>query len=200
MRSFFEKKIQFILNHSLALDPESIHRINALKNHIISIELNGLAFVFQLIFTESTILFKTQDFEKPNTIIKGTPLSLLHMTLSSNRKKFFADDNIIIEGDIETGQHIIDLFDQFEIDWEEYISRITGDIPAHQIYRALSHVKQLKRRLQTALTQNINEYIHEEKNLFPTSEALQDFFREVDLLRMDTDRLEARIARFHKGI
>jgi ubiquinone biosynthesis protein UbiJ len=199
MRAFFEKNLQVILNRYLSLDPESAYRIKALKNHVITIELNGLALIFQLVFTESNIQVKTNDFSNPDTTIKGTPLSLLHMTLTSDRKKFFAE-NVIIEGNLELGQQVIDLFDTLEIDWEEYISRMTGDVPAHQIHRAASHLKIFTTRLRKTLMHNINEYVHEEKNLFPAPEALQDFFQEVDILRMDTDRLEARIAQLHKKI
>jgi len=199
MRAFFEKNFQVILNRYLSLDPESTYRIKALNNHVITIELNGLALIFQLVFNESNIQVKTHAFSKPDTTIKGTPLSLLHMTLTSDRKKFFAED-VIIEGNLELGQQVIDLFDTLEIDWEEYISRITGDVPAHQIHRAVSHLKDFTKRLRKTLIHNINEYVHEEKILFPAPEALQDFFQEVDILRMDTDRLEARIAQLHKKL
>jgi ubiquinone biosynthesis accessory factor UbiJ len=200
MRSFLEKNVQIILNRYLALDPESIHRLNALKGHRITIELNGLGLVFQLIFTESTLLIKTNDFDKADTLIKGTPLSLLHMTFTSgDRKKFFAED-VIIEGNLECGQQVIELFDTLEIDWEEYLSRITGDVPAHQIFRAVSHLKNVTTRLQKTLTQTLNEYVHEEKNLFPPPEALHDFFQEVDDLCMHTDRLEERTARLYKKL
>jgi ubiquinone biosynthesis protein UbiJ len=199
MRTFLEKNAETILNRYLTLDPESIHRLKALENRMVTIELMKINFVFQVIFTESKIRIKTDDFAKPDTIIKGTPLSLLHMTLSQDRKKFFADD-VSIEGNIELGQQVIDLFDTLEIDWEEYLSRITGDVPAHQLYRAISHFKNFTSHLKKAVSQNINEYVHEEKNLFPTPEALQDFFQDVDSLRMDTDRLEARMLQLQKKL
>lgn len=198
MRSFFEKNFQALLNRYLALDPESRHRLHALQNHVITIALNGTPFTFQLIFTEAHISVKTADFVTADTIITGTPLSLIHMTLTSgDRKKFFADD-VSISGNIELGQQVIDLFDTLEIDWEEYLSRITGDIPAHRIHHTVSRFKNFTMRLQNTLMQNINEYIHEEKNISPPREALQDFFHDVDQLRMDTDRLEARVVRLEK--
>ena len=44
----------------------------------------------------------------------------------------------------------------------------------------------------------VNEYVHEEAEFFPAREALQDFFQDIDTLRMDADRLEARVERLLK--
>jgi ubiquinone biosynthesis protein UbiJ len=192
MRVFFEKNIERLLNRYLALDPESHNRLKKLENRSITIELKGINLIFQLIFSENKILFKSSDFIKADTVIKGTPLSLLSMSLTKDRKKFFSDD-VTIEGNIELGQQVIDLFDALEWDWEESLSQITGDVPAYQIGRAVKSIQQFTTRLKSTIAQNINEYTHEEIDLFPPREALNDFFSDVDILRLDTDRLEARI-------
>lgn len=195
MRAFIENNLQKILNHYLALDPESENRLAALQDKIVTIEFLSVNCIFQLVFNDSEIILKTTDFATPNTIIKGTPLSLLHMTLTpDDRKRFFADD-VTIEGDLELGQKVIDLFDSIEIDWEEYLSHWIGDVPAHQIGRFANHFKNFSQNLRSTLLQNIKEYVHEEIDVFPPTEALQDFYHDVDNLRMDTDRLEARIVR-----
>jgi ubiquinone biosynthesis protein UbiJ len=200
MRSFFEKKLQTILNSYLALDPESKQRLKQLADHVVTLELKGINLTFQLVFTNNKVVIKSDNFMQADTIIKGTPLSLLRMTLTSgDRKKFFADD-ISIEGNLDLGQQVIDLFDNLDIDWEEYLSRLTGDVPAHQINRVLRNIKKFTTRLRDTMTQNINEYTHEEINLFPPREALQDFFYDVDALRMDTDRLEARMTLLTKKL
>jgi ubiquinone biosynthesis protein UbiJ len=194
MRALFEKNLQRMLNGYLALDPESEYRLHALEGRCITMELNGLAFIFQLFFQDKKIIFLTKNFNSPDTIIKGTPLTLLSMMLTKkNRHTFFADD-VIIEGNLELGQHVIDLFDTLEIHWEDYLSRITGDVPAYQMGRFAKKIKQFASRTRQSFTQSLNEYIHEEIDLFPPREALNDFFHDVDVLRMDADRLEAKIA------
>ena len=189
------------LNRYLALDPESHTRLHRLQNKIVEIELlvNETPLYresknnFQLVFTETGIEVKTVEFSHPDTYIKGTPLSLLRMAFSrEDRKKFFSDD-VAIEGNIELGQQVIDLFDSLEIDWEEYLSRWIGDAPAHQMARFTNKIKVISKRFHSALQQNINEYTHEEINLFPPPEELQDFYHDIDALRMDVDRLDARV-------
>jgi ubiquinone biosynthesis protein UbiJ len=189
------------LNRYLALDPESHARLHELKNKIVTIELlvnetplyKESITQFQMQFSETGIKLKTAEFSMSDTHIKGTPLSLLRMALTNDdRKKFFSED-VSIEGNLELGQQVIALFDALEIDWEEYLSRWVGDISAHQLTRFARKIKNISKRFQSTLTQNINEYVHEEVDLFPPPEALHDFFHDVDTLRMDADRLEARI-------
>lgn len=188
----FAKLIEKALNQYLSLDPESPDRLKKLKNKCVTLELLGPNIIFQLVFNE-TIHIKFNDFLIPNTTIKGTPLSLLRMTLTEDRKQFFSDD-VSIEGDLELGQQITDLFDQLEIDWEDYLSRFTGDVFAHQVGNIFRRIRQFNFRANETLTRNVNEYVHEEAAWFPTREALSDFFSDIDTLRMDIDRMSAKIA------
>jgi ubiquinone biosynthesis protein UbiJ len=201
MMSFIEKKIQTLLNKIILLDPESKHRLSELDGKIVTLSLNMLQGInFQLHFNPTGVELKTSDLSKADTTITGTPLSLLHLSLSPiNRKKFFAED-VTIEGNIELGQQVIALFDELDIDWEEYLSQWVGDVPSHNIGRIAKKMRKFSKKIREALCQNINEYTHEEIKLFPPAEELQNFFHDVDVLRMDTDRLEAQIQKLTKSI
>lgn len=197
MNVFFIQSIEKILNRYLMLDPESKTRLQALEGKIITIELSGLAFAFQLKILQGR-MYLQKPVEDPDVLIKGTPLFLLHLSLAKeNRKQFFAED-VLIEGDLELGQQIIDLFDELEIDWEEYLSHYIGDVASHQIGNFVRRTKQFSKRTREVIVQNVNEYVHEEVNLFPAKEALQDFFHEIDEARMDVDRLEQRMKGLQK--
>jgi len=186
-------KLENILNRYLALDPESKKRLKALDGKIISVVLP--VFSFQLKILNERVYLQT-EVETPDVTIKGSPLSLIHLSFADDktRKKFFAED-VVIEGDLELGQQIIDLFDELEIDWEEYLSQVVGDVPAHHTGNVVRRVKNFSKKARAILYQNINEYAHEEINLFPPREALEDFFQEVDEVRMESDRLEQSVKR-----
>ncbi|HLB57741.1 MAG TPA: SCP2 sterol-binding domain-containing protein [Gammaproteobacteria bacterium] len=192
MKHSIEKIIETALNRYIALDPASHARLSALRDKTIEVELSGIELRFQIIFSDAKLQLKTSDFSTPDTIIKGTPISLLHMTLSDDRKRFFADE-VSIEGNLDLGQQMMDLFDTLEIDWEEYASHWIGDVSAYQFGRLIQCAKKISQHVRSTLSQNVNDYIHEEIPLFPPREAVLDFFQDVDLLRMDVDRLDARI-------
>lgn len=194
MNTLFNKTLEMAINSYLALDPESEKRLSALEGKIITIELKPISYNFHLKIIARKINILSELVEESDVRIVGTPISLLSMSLSKDRKKFFADD-VRIEGNLELGQQIIDLFDEMEIDWEELLSHTIGDVPSHQLGRLVRGFKDIASRARESLIQNINEYVHEEVDMFPPKEALHDFFNDIDQIRMDADRLEARINR-----
>jgi ubiquinone biosynthesis protein UbiJ len=77
-------------------------------------------------------------------------------------------------------------------DVEEELSRLIGDTPAHQALRLVRTVAGFGRRAATTGVRNVAEYLaHERRDLVPRAEA-EDFYRGVERLREDLDRLEAR--------
>ena len=189
MLAFIEKALNSYLN----LDPDSGKRLAILDGKIVKIHLLKIEQQFYLRFTEKEVhLSKTSEVD-PDTTITGTPLRLLQMALTrENRKRFFAED-IRIEGNLECGNEITALFDEMEIDREEILSGWIGDESANFIGRVARKMQAFVRHARETVTLNVNEYIHEEKRWFPAREATIDFFHDVDALRMDTDRLAARI-------
>jgi ubiquinone biosynthesis protein UbiJ len=196
MKQLLEKAI----NRYLALDFESEKRIALLQGKTVTLELTGIFLTLQMIFTNNAIELKWNDFNTPDLTIRGTPLNLLHMKIArEKRQQFFAED-IVIEGNMELAQQVLAVFDELEIDWEDYFSKWLGDVPAYHTGRFLNHVKNVKQKMQKSFSYNLNEYIHEEINLFPAGEALQLFFHDIDDLRMDVDRLEARILKLKEAL
>jgi ubiquinone biosynthesis protein UbiJ len=199
IKAVFIDTIQQALNAYISLDPESATRIKAMQGKIVTIELLKINITFHLIFTETHIQFKLASSTTPteaihsDTIIKGTPLRLLQLALSKNSRQQFFSDDVSIRGNLDLGQQVIDLFDRLEIDWEEFLSKWIGDVSAHHLGRLSQRIKSWTQQTRETLLQDVNEYVHEEVDFFPAREALEDYFHDVDALRMDTDRLEAKI-------
>lgn len=199
MKSLFANALQKAINCYLALDPESKQHLQALDGKVVTIHLLGMNFIFQLIFVEGKVQLQMGESLKANTVIKGTPLRLLQMAFSEDRKSFFADD-VSIQGNLDLAQQVIDLFDHLEIDWEEKASDWIGDVPAHQLGRIGLKLKAWSKKTRQIIMQNVNEYVHEEVDVFPPKEALTDFFQDVDILRMDVDRLEVKARQIQEKI
>lgn len=181
------------LNTYLNLDPESKLRLRELYGKAITIELLPFHFVFQCQFDEEGVKVQPDETIMTDTKITGTPLQMLGVMVSKdNRQHFFAED-VTITGNAELGQQVIALFDELYIDWEDYLSRFIGDVPAYHFGKLVRNIKEKVISAESKMSENINEYIHEEINWFPSREALIDLFNDIDTFRMDVDRIEAKI-------
>ncbi|MDR3478186.1 MAG: SCP2 sterol-binding domain-containing protein [Gammaproteobacteria bacterium] len=205
IKPIFVDAIQKALNAYIALDPESATRIQRMQGKVVTVELLKIDITFHLIFTDTAIQFKLASAHPPetiqsDTIIKGTPLRLLQLALSKNSRQQFFSDDVSIRGNLDLGQQVIELFDHLDIDWEEFLSKWVGDVAAHHLGRFGQRIKSWTQQTRETLLQDVNEYVHEEVDFFPAREALLDYFHDVDELRMDTDRVEAKIAQLKKSL
>lgn len=193
MKSFFLNSLEKAVNAYLLQDEQSSVYLKKLAGKTLGIELLPMQLAFNCSFSDTRLQITMGDEIVVHTKIKGTPLqlsaALFHTT---QRKQFFAED-LKIEGDAELAQDVIHLFDQVQIDWEEHLARLIGDVPAVQLTKAVNSFKQWLTQSSSDFTQDINDYLHEEAACVPPRAELQTFFSDIDTLRMDTDRLEARI-------
>ncbi len=193
MMTKFLNGLEKSINAYLRLDPLSEKRLAKLTDTVITIELLPISFIFQLTASSDGIKLYSGELLPANCKISGTPLQMLNVAINkSDRHTFFAND-LKIEGDASISQQVIELFDEINIDWEEYLSQKLGDSRAHHIARTFVTLKNFIAETKERFCDDINEYLHEESDLFPPKEALTDFYHDIDQLRMDIDRLEARL-------
>lgn len=195
MKKMLTTLISHSINALLSLDPESKLRVQKLQDKVIAIELKPFHFTIQCLFNNGMMYIQDENILSADATIRGTPLQMAGVALTKeNRHQFFAD-GVVIEGSAEVAQEVIELFDLLHIDWEEHLSALVGDTTA---FRAMNIAKRAKRFIgdvSESLTQNVSEYLQEEKEWLPTREALNDLFDDIDALRMDVDRAEATVDR-----
>ena len=100
-----------------------------------------------------------------------------------------------IEGDAEIAQAFRDLLEQTRPDLEEELSQIVGDVAARRVANLAREVLAFGRRATDSLATSAAEYLQEEGRDVPARIEVEEFLRDVDQLRDDVERLEARITR-----
>ena len=95
--------------------------------------------------------------------------------------------------DPDSNNKCVDISDDF--DWEEQLSRVTGDVVAHQFGKAVRSVRRFVTQSTETLSLDITEYLQEEARLLPAKTEIMQHLQDVDRIRADTDRLDARLHR-----
>jgi len=85
--------------------------------------------------------------------------------------------------------------DEMDIDWEEQLSKLTGDFIAHQLGNAARQAGKILQHGRNTLEQDIGEYLQEELRVLPSRIETLNFSTDVSRISMDVERLQARVKR-----
>lgn len=183
------------INQVLALDPDTMERLKALQGKVIAIELRVINVTLYLIpGIEGLDVFGHFEGE-PDTILRGTPLAMAKMGVAKEAGDVLFAGDVEISGDVELGQQFRDILDDLDIDWEEHLSHLTGDVVAHKIGNLVRGALKWGKQTTATLGQDTAEYLQEESRDLPNRGEVESYLKDVDTLRSDVDRMEARVNR-----
>jgi ubiquinone biosynthesis protein UbiJ len=186
-----------ILNRYLSLDPESKKHLRQLSGRVVKIEWGSL--IYYWLFKSDSI-YLSKDYNGPaDLILRGSIFDFLRMAFIK-KDKAYTDIPLQVVGDMEFGKQFRDFFLTLEIDYEEQLSKKIGDAIAYPLIQALKTISLWARQNIENLSQNVTNYVQTEMNWLVPDEELQFFFSDVDDLRNDCARLEARINSLQKGL
>lgn len=196
----FLKPLQIAINRFLAMDPESDRQLARFENKVIEIQLQppGIS-VYMILGAGGLDLLDELDGE-PDTRMIGSPLQLGLMGLRDTGTRALFSGDVTIEGDIQLGQEFQRFLKQIDVDLEEPVAQVFGDVIAHQLGETTRNLAAWSRESLASFEANLSEYLREETHTLPGSFEVDHFNRDVDTLRLDTDRLEARVKRLQSKL
>jgi len=157
------------------------------------VRLTGLPLEIYFHSDGERMTLDTSRAEAANATLTGTPLSLLQLA-GATPEAALRTGAVHIEGDAEVAQTFSELLKNARPDLEEELSRVIGDVAAHQIGNVARSALQFGRRTLDTDALNVGEYLQEEGRDLPTRIEADEFMAGVDKLRDDAERLEARLA------
>ena len=187
------QSIENLLNRNLPRSPRALELCAALAGKRVRVEAQGLGWVLLIeCLSTSVRLTKNAPADQPaDAEIAGTLLNLAALA-GSHPEEVIQRGDVSIRGNAEVAQQFRELAMLLKPDVEEELSRLIGDTPAHQALRFVRMATGFGRRAARTGVRNVAEYLaHESRDLVPRAEA-EDFYRGVERLREDLDRLEAR--------
>jgi ubiquinone biosynthesis protein UbiJ len=190
------RSLESAVNRYLGLDPMAGTRLADLEGRVIALELRGLDLVLVFRVQRQGIAFIDDPDLTPDTTLHGTPLGIARLGLGrGNATGTLFSGDVKISGDVETGQAFKAVLDAIDIDWEEQLARLTGDMFAHRLGNVARHAGRWLGHTRLTLEQDLSEYLQEELRVVPTRIEIENQIEAIDRLGMDTDRLEARLRR-----
>jgi ubiquinone biosynthesis protein UbiJ len=187
---FFRPLVEGGVNRALGTDPEMAARLAPLTGRVCRIELTDLGITFDVAPDAKGLHLGPAGSQPPDVTLRGSLLAIAR--LATGNERLPASARAEIAGDAELANAFARALRDFDPDWEEELSRYTGDVAAHLVGKTFRAARAWAGDARTRVGADVSEYLREEVRLLPDRAAVAAFIAEVDRLRADTDRLAAR--------
>ena len=183
------------LNSWLALDKDSTQRLEGLAGKVICLRITGLEISLYFFPSVNGIYSLSEYTGEVDVTLIAPPISLMRLSRAKDSGKYLLESDVRIEGNIGLSEKFSHLLSAVDLDWEEWLSHLVGDIVAYQAGEAVRGSRAWLQESHHAMQLNTSEYLQEESRILPADAEVAYYLDQVDHLRADAERLEARVQR-----
>ncbi len=193
IKPLLSSTLETALTRYLALDDNAHLYLTPLAGKVIAITIEPFNETLYLCPTETTIQCLENFVGEVDTTLSGSISAFGVMGLSKKPTRSLFSGDVKITGDTRLGQKFQQLFEQLDIDWEQQLSHLTGHKIAHTLANLFQSSHEWTQESIETFKLNATEFLQEETRDLPAKAEADIFYQHVDRLRMDFDRLFARV-------
>ena len=189
--------VERAINTALRSDPVTADKLAVHAGRLVAVDvtLPPLA-IYALIVEDGVELYHRSD-ATPDVAVKGSPMDLAALLLEWKTRPGAIAGPVDISGNRELLLELQQLARELHIDWGAVLEPITGSELAQQLDYGARRLFGWARQAAGRLAEQLGDYVGNESGLTPSRREVYEFGQDVDDLRLNVDRLEARIQRLH---
>ena len=181
-------------NRLLGFDENALRRCHELQGCCIAFDVTDLD--FQLYCHPGAWGIRLGRDAPPREVdatVSGRLMALFNLASQEDKISTSMREQVGFHGNVALAQKMQAILADLDIDWEEALSRQTGDVLAFQIHQRAREFGAWLQHSADSLLQTSSEYLREEVRLTPTQVEFEAFQTKVGELRNDVARAEARL-------
>ncbi len=182
------------LNKYLQQDVERASQLNQIEGKLVRIVIREIDLDLLVLVEDGIFQLADNDLTADVEIIVSAKV-LSDTLMGVDQDQLIKSGKIEINGDAHIASVMQNTLRDIEIDWEEIVSKYTGDTIAHQLGKGARALHTFRKDLHDNLRQDMRDYLQDNIQVSATQEEVEQFIQEVDTMRAQLDRLEARIDR-----
>ncbi len=186
--------VEVALNRYLRLERSVIADCAALEGKSIALEAADLGWMFVIEPIATGVRVSNVAEDEPDVLVSAPTLRLARLGLNTLARREGLPTGIEVVGDTELLNRFNGLLTRVGFDPEELVAKVIGDGAAHRLVGGLKGLFGFGRSAADKLSRDTAEYLTEESEDLARVADVEEWMDAVDLLREDTDRLEARLA------
>ena len=188
------RPIARVLNRNIRETTPARELCGKLDGTVVAVRVRDTALTAWFLVHGDELELTTGHDGEPDVAISGSLVTLARLAgnagLDAVRK-----GELEITGDAHSAERFQRLLAYAKPDFEEELSTVVGDAAAHRVGEVVRGIGKWGREARSTMGANIREYLQEESRDAPSRYEADRFAADVDALRDDVERLEARIDR-----
>ena len=188
------------VNRILRLDSTAMARLQPLTGKVIAVECAAPPLQLFILPSDEGLLLATQWAADADCTLRAPASSLLRLVLSKDKTAVLHSPEVDLEGDSHALMALAQVLQDLELDWEYELSNWIGPVATALIAGHLRSRANWYQQGFASLNQNLAEYLSEEARTLVGQREAQARFDELDQLKLDLDRLEARFERLGRSL
>ncbi len=186
--------LEDMLNKALDLDPATRLQLNQHIGRSILVNVQFPHLSILVFLDEGKVrLTPAEDHLSHRAAATVTASSFDLIKQALNKEQVISQSGLQIEGDVFFLHELQKISHQIDIDWEFGLSQFVGDISASQIGQGVRSLFDFAKQAANAFLNNSSQFLREDAQILPKKWQVDDYIEEVQELRSDIERLEARI-------
>lgn len=188
------------LNAALALAPATRDELATLANGVFGIRCTTPEVRAYIVPGVDGVRLLAHHEGTSSCTVHGAGSDFVALLGAPDKPAALVNGNLRIEGDSNALMRLARVLSGIEIDWEARLALVVGDVPAHQIGRAVRGSARWGRDAHAAALRHVTEFVHEEARLAPSRIEVEDFGTDIRALEQRATRLENALRRIDRRI
>lgn len=183
-----------VLNRNIRESTPARELCAQLSGTVVAIRVRDTALAAYFVVSDDALDVVASTDADPDIIICGSLIPLARMAGESGEAAV-RDGSLDLTGDAELANQFQQLLSFAKPDLEEELSGVVGDVAAHRLGEFARGLGRWGRDARSTMGANIREYLQEESRDAPSRYEVERFSNNLNTLRDDVDRIEARLNR-----
>nr|WP_314477052.1 SCP2 sterol-binding domain-containing protein [uncultured Pseudomonas sp.] len=188
------------LNRVLRMDSTAMPRLAALEGKVIEIDCRQPAMQVFILPDEQGLMLASAWEGEVDCRLRAPAASLAHLALSRQKTTVLHSPQVELHGDTAALLDLFGILQDLELDWEHELQKWLGPVATALIAGHIRLRTRWTRQGLARLSQSLSEYLAEESRTLVGKREAEAAFSELDAMKVDTERLEARILRLSRSL
>lgn len=188
------------INRALRMDSTALPRLGQLSGRVIAVDCRNPSLQLFILPSDEGLLLAANWEADADCTLRAPAGSLLQLALSQDKSAVLHGPDVDLDGDSSVLLELVDVLQDLELDWEYELSRWLGPVASTLLGGHLRSRARWTQDVLTSVSQNLADYLSEESRTLVGLREAEARFSEIDRIKLDLERLEARFERLSQSL